>query len=630
MKTVRTFQKKKDVGTQYESIQAFLDDQKVTYKVTDDHYQANCFICDETRNRLGIVKDGQPDAGKWHCFNCSGRGTTLKTLIYAYNNKGKVNQKKIRAESPAKKKSKSTIEVEAHIKFHKVAVNKKKSKLAWNYLTKERKINPEAIEHFKLGSRSVFPSAISGEKEIFEHIAIPYLVDGKCVNLKYRSLDPDVDKKFKWRREKGGETALFNHDILYDLDYNELFIVESELDCVSMWCLGFKNVVGMTAGADAFQDLWYEQLQRYEKFYLVLDRDEAGQEGAHKIAKRLGLDKCYNIVLPEDVKDPNDFLLKYKHEDFLTVIKGATQFEVPNVVSLGGALDTLVNQLQHGNNENMVGFDTPWKSVNDKLGPVRPGHFVILAARPKVGKSTLALNWMRYLASKNVSVGMYSCEMKVTDIGWRMAQMEVPTLPSIQSDAKLIDLKEARVKLPGNKLHFYYPQIGDLDLEKVEEKIREMVQRYGIKVFIFDNLHFLCRGEDEKAMLDKTTQVFKILAENLAIVIVAVTHPRKGSDGKNISNDDLKGSSSIFQDADAVLLLNRRLEIDDDVNDEQAELALAKTMIQVTARFSSGGRAILAFNGSQGKFTDKGFLYTKVRNFMKETTSRDKKKKQKK
>jgi KaiC/GvpD/RAD55 family RecA-like ATPase len=622
--SVREFAKKKERGQSYESIKAFLESNSIAFRETDDHYQVNCIICDETRERLGIVKDGQEDVGKWHCFNCKNRGTTLKTLVYAYDHKGVVNQKKIKDESKAERK-KSTVAPELHIRMHKMAVAKKQSLLTWAYLTQTRGITAEAITHFQLGSRSVFKTSLGEDKECHEHVAIPYLVDGKCVNLKYRSLDPEVDKKWKWRREKGGETALFNHDVIYDLDYDTLIICESELDCISLWCLGFKNVVGMTAGADAFQDIWVEQLQRYKKFYLVLDRDEAGQDGAHKIGKRLGLDKCYNVVLPEDVKDPNDFLLKYDRAAFETLLKSGSQFEVPNVISLKTGINELLKKMRGGASDDVVGFDTPWKYVNEKLGPVKPGHLVILAARPKTGKSTLALNWMKYLAHQGVPVGMYTCEMKITDICWRLAQMVVPTLPRLQEDAHPCDVLEAGIVLPMNKMHFYYPQIGDLENDKVEEKIREMVQRYGIKVFIFDNLHFLCRGDDEKAMLDKTSQMFKILAENLGIVIVAVTHPRKGGDNKNITNDDLKGSSSIFQDADAVLLLNRRLDIEDDINEEQAELALSRTMIQITARFSSGGRATLAFNGRQGLFTDKGYLFTRVKNFMKETGSFNKK-----
>lgn len=623
--TVREFKPKKKENQEYETILAFLESREYGFKETDGHYQLNCPICNETRSRLGIVKDGLEGAGKWHCFNCSSKGSKIRTLIYAIDNKGKVNQKEIKSKVKAKR---SNLAAEMHLKMHQLAVAKKNSLLTWKYLTRERKISPEAILHFKLGSRSEFKSQLGETKDLGEHLAIPYLVDEKCVNLKYRALDPDVDKKWKWRREKGGDTALFNHDALYDLDYDEIIIAESELDCISLWCLGYHNVLGMTAGADAFQDIWYDQLQRYKKIYLVLDGDEAGQLGAEKIAKRLDLGRCYNVVLPDDVKDPNDFLLKYQKSDFDTLLRGAKQFEVPNVVSLGTALGNILTDLAGGEADDIIGWDTPWKQVNAKLGPVKPGHLVIIAARPKSGKSTLALNWMRHLAGNMVPVGMYTCEMKIKDIGWRLAQGEVCTLPSRQADANPLDIKEARIKLPTRNMHFYYPQIGDLELEKVEEKIREMVQRYGMKVFFFDNLHFLCRGEDEKSMLDKTTQTFKILAENLGIAIVVITHPRKGSDGKNLTNDDLKGSSSIFQDADSVILLNRRLDVDDDIKEEQAELALSKTMLQITARFSEGGRSMLAFNGRQGKFTDKGALFNDVMQFMKESQRTERKGKQ--
>lgn len=617
MKSVRSFKSAKKVQGGQVSIKDFLVDNDFKHRDTETHYQVNCPLCSDTRERLGIVRDDLPEdhelkksAGTWHCFNCSLSGKSLKTLTYALENRGLVNQKQIR-ENHGKKK-KSSISADFHKKMHEMAWKKKNSLLSWKYATKERHISPEAFMHFQLGSRSEFTV------NEFEHLAIPYLVDGKCMNLKYRSLDPKVEKKWKWKREKGGATVLYNHDVLYELEYDTLLIAESELDAISLWCMGFKNVVGMTAGADAFQDLWYEQLKRYKKIYLVLDQDEAGQDGAKKISKRLGLDKCYNIVLPVDTKDPNDFLIKHgteAHDNFKTLMKGASQFEVQNVVSVRSSIKNVLRNIRNGDSEEIFGYDTPWKAINDKLGPVKPGNLVIVAGRPKTGKSTWVYNWMLHLGRQNIPTGMYTCEMRVDKITWRMCQMKVASLPRLEEDADPSDILEAMIQIPNN-MHFYYPQPGDLELEKVEQQIREMVQRYGIKVFFFDNLHFLCRGDDEKAMLDKASQTFKMLAENLGIVIVCLTHPKKGSDSKNLTNDDLKGSSSIFQDADAVLLLNRRLDIDDDVKEEQAELLLAKTMFQITARFSPGGRTFLSFNGNQGKFTDKGPLHGRVMQFV--------------
>lgn len=617
----------KQSGLAFESVKAFLDAKKIVYDTNDTHYQANCFICDETRHRLGIHKE----TDQWHCFNCGAKGKSLKTLIYSYENKDKVNQKRIRetARQSSGKKPKQKLTDADFEKYHKL-IKKTKKYTSLDYVVKTRGLSEEAVEHFKLGAKRIFKDKDGNNYDAGEHLVIPYLVENKCVNMKYRSLDPEVDKRYKWRREKGGETVLFNNDVLLEVDYDEIIIAEAELDCISIWCMGYKNVIGMTAGADAFQDVWYMQLDRFKKIYLLLDGDEAGQDGAKKIAKRLGLDRCYNILLPEDAKDPNDFLLKYGAESFPTLLQSARQFEVPDVKSVKDGFDDILKDIDESKKTGIKGFNTPWERINEKLGPVRAGHLVIVCGKPKAGKTSFVLNWANYLAKNcNTVVGMYTCEMKVSDLTWKLATQNTVLIETNYKEATKLELMEAKMSLPKGNMHFYYPQLGDLELEKVVEKIIEMVQRYGIKFFVFDNLHFLCRGEDEKTMIDKATQTFKVLAENLGITIVLLTHPKKvGS--KNISNDDLKGSSSIFQDADSVILLNRRVTSENNENEEEEfDYSLCRADFIITARFHSGGRTHLAFSGDRGLFTESGWLYKKVNKKLKES-EKDKKEKGKK
>ena len=89
----------------------FLDNNRLDYKETDSHYQVNCFVCGETRHRLGINKE----SGKWHCFNCNARANKASALQYALNNKGniKTNQHIEKDEQ----EEKCTIKPDLHLKF---------------------------------------------------------------------------------------------------------------------------------------------------------------------------------------------------------------------------------------------------------------------------------------------------------------------------------------------------------------------------------------------------------------------------------------------------------------------------------------------------------------------------------
>jgi len=590
-----------------EDIKKFLSSKKLKYRETDDHIQLDCFICTDTKGRLGIHRT----SGAWHCFNCEACGKKLSSLEYAYNNKSKIVSKDRIVKT--EKEQSCKIKPKFHIRFFKSILKTRENSVA-KYLINERKLTKESIKYFKLGHRSEFRS--DGQNyDAGEHLAIPYIKDGKCVNMKYRALNPS-EKKFKWRREKGGISCLYNDAIIDDLDYKEIFITESEIDCISLWVLGVKNVIGLTTGASGFSHSWRDRLLRYERIYLVLDNDIPGQEGAKKLANRLGMGRCYNVLLPEDTKDPNDFLKKYNLDNFESITAKSKQFEVPDVESLREVMDNIYRKRFLENNEEVIGYTTPWKKVNDIIGGFKEGYLVVISAKPKVGKSTMALNLMEHWGKNDINVGMYSCEMRTDRIGEKLIQMKIPDLHKVE-EITPIQVRESELKLPLDYMHFYYPKPGDLELEKVCNKITEMVFRYGIKVFFFDNLHFLCRGADEKAMVDMATQAFKLLAESLNIVFFLISHPRKTNNNKQLKTDDLKGSGSIFQDADLVWLMHRPFK-DGDMTPDEAKIGAAegsmspKTDNEITGRWTDGGRFVLAFHGDRSSFKDCGPLFNQI------------------
>jgi twinkle protein len=510
-------------------ILGYLKEKDIKFRETETHAQMDCFLCSDTRERLGL----DLESGAFHCFNCNSSGKKFTSFKYAFEKKGKFKTKDEIKETQQEKKS--TIKEQFHIPFHKALFKTKINKAA-KYLLKERGLNQEAIKHFKLGSRTTFKNKDREDYNAGEHVTIPYIKDGKCVNIKYRAIEPRMSKKgtpMKWRREKGGVTSLYNNDVIDELDYTSIYICESEIDAISLWVLGIKNVIGLTAGAEGFKQEWYERLERFETIYLLLDNDEAGQVGALKLAKRLGMGRCKNIILPDDIKDPNDFLLKYDLEYFKSIARKAKKFDVEDSISLRSAMDTIYNQRFIEDNEDVTGFETQFNKLNKVLGPLKPGYLTVVAAKPKVGKTTLVLNWLNHWAKNNIPVGMYQVEMRPERIAEKMAIMEVPDIQTIEHATPEM-IKEAKYKLPIDYLHLYYPKPGDLEIEKVCTKIREMVQRYGIKIFCFDNLHFLCRGENENSLIDMATQSFKLLAEELDIVFILITHPRKSNSNKQL------------------------------------------------------------------------------------------------
>lgn len=616
-----------------DSLREWLVNNKAVFKETDSHFQVNCFLCTDTRNRLGISKIANTkkkmDVGGWHCFNCNSSGRKLNTLEYAVVQKKGLKFKTkevIKKEDPdGDFEKKSKIEPELHKKLKKVL--EKEDCDVYRYLTEDRKISPKAIDYFQVGARRVFLDKYDRKKNYGDHVALPYLINDTCVNVKYRSLNPEAKKEFKWRREKGGLTILFNDNALDNFDYEEIIIAESEIDAMSIWSLGFENVIGLTAGANSFKQAWYERLLRFKKVYLVLDNDTAGQEGAEAVAKRIGLDRCYNIVLPEEFKDPNDFLVKDGDpETFRGFLQKGTQFEIASVKSLRDIMKKTFKSRFREGVKIEAGIELPYKSLAEKTGLMKAGHLVVIAARPKVGKTSFSLDLVRRLSlgKKKIACGFYSCEMSLESLADKFIVQVVPDIESIDDISEDHYLYGMHL-LKKSKIQMCRPEaVDDLQPEKIVEKITDIVKRYGVKLFVFDNLHFACRSEDEYTAIGKLTQALKICAEQLGITIVAITHPRKGA--KRTTTDDLKGSSSIFQDADLVIILNREVVDEDDLTEEEKGIfngAMSPLVdFDVTGRWSAGGRTHMFFNESRTLFSDHGADFDRVMELKKEKSSK--------
>jgi replicative DNA helicase len=609
-----------------EEIIKFLDEHKLSYKPvndSDNNIQVNCPLCTDTRKRLGISIT-KKNENPWKCFNCQARGRSLNTLKNAMGVLKSLDRK-----SFVENKSKNTyaeININEVNKMHELLLEESKIEYL-KYVTEERGISVEAVKHFKLGFRSKFTNE-KGSYNAGPHLSIVGFEESKPVYLKYRSLDPDIDKSKKWRRHKNCKTILFNNDVLNDYDYNEIYITEAELDCITLWDKGVRNVIGLTAGADTFENMqeWYDRLERFKKIYLVLDSDSAGQEGALKIARRLGMWRCHNIVLPEGYKDPNDYFKEHTLKDFEQLVASAKQFNPENVKNLLQLSNEYIESLTIDKVKN-AGYTTGIGLLDKVIGSLQLGTLNIIAGRPKTGKTIFAMNILNRMANiHNITTFNYQCEMSTEDMVQIYTNMatkfeSIKSLPFVDRDidgspvfksvkqkeeyeeikeSNLDIIRSARIKIPMRRLISYHPESrSELELEKVCDKIREVVRRFNCKVVLFDNLHFLCRGKDSKEKVDEATQAFKMLSRELNIIFFIVVHPKKTNHNNELDNDDLKESGSIFQDADTVTLLHRAVMDEDDMNNTSKDMLDSMMHIKVTARRSPGGRTKVIFNGEK-------------------------------
>lgn len=426
----------------------------------------------------------------------------------------------------------------------------------------------------------------------------PHFIKGKLVNIKFRSLPP-AEKHFK--RIAGCPSTLFNQDVL-TTNPETVFITEGEIDAITLQDQGIKNVIGATIGAGSFDPLWIDQLQAIKKIILCYDPDETGQKGSREVARRLGYERCFNIVLPDDL-DVNDYF-KAGHDifEFQSLVNDARQFDVAGIMTFADGLKKYREEWQRP--DQAQGIRTGWPTVDQiiKTG-FMPGELIVLSAPPKIGKSTLALQIVTYNALQDNPSLFFCLEMRSRKIIEKIIQCH-----NRSEEIGIAEIEKARIDFRGRPLYLGYSYKRPT-LEEIVETLKAAIRRYGLQLVCFDHLHFLCRSlSNQTQEIGLTVQAFKFLAEELETPVILIAQPRKIQADSIMTAMDLKDSASIFSDCDHLIIMHRARKATKgrDMKDGaplQSEAFDPVTMIRVEAsRYNAGGETLLYFHGEFSRF----------------------------
>jgi replicative DNA helicase len=211
----------------------------------------------------------------------------------------------------------------------------------------------------------------------------------------------------------------------------------------------------------------------------------------------------------------------------------------------------------------------------DKLtNGFHPSNMIVIAARPAVGKSTLALDIVRNAAihEKKTAV-IFSLEMSRSEITMRMLSAEARVaLNSIRSGA-LTDDEWARLARRMGEISdapLFIDDSANLSMMEIRAKARRLKQRHDLKLIVIDYLQLMSSGkkvENRQQEVSEFSRHLKLMAKELDIPVIAISQlnrsPEQRADKKPMLSD-LRESGAIEQDADVVILLHR-----DDFYDKQ-------------------------------------------------------------
>lgn len=212
----------------------------------------------------------------------------------------------------------------------------------------------------------------------------------------------------------------------------------------------------------------------------------------------------------------------------------------------------------------ITGVPSGFKKLDQATRGFQNGDLIIVAARPSVGKTALALSIIRSAAEK-VPVAVWSLEMKAVMLVLRMMSAESKELlHAIQtgrlSDEQMMNIyKKAVQKLSG--LGIFFDDLAGLTIPKLRSKCRRMKRKGKLGMVVIDYLQLM--GSDEKKQnreqeVSNISRALKSLAQELDIPIIALSQLSREIEKRSNRTPilaDIRESGAIEQDADVVMFL---------------------------------------------------------------------------
>ena len=277
----------------------------------------------------------------------------------------------------------------------------------------------------------------------------------------------------------------------------------------------------------------------------------------------------------------------------------------------------------------VAGLPTGLANLDRKLKGLRNGEMIVLAARPSMGKTSLAMNIAECVAlgrdiygrpmkgdhNRPHGVGVFSLEMSTESLALRML-CGMAGVPAFQIDQGLINPKKINQQLTRSaselaKAPIYCDDTGGLDVMDMRARARRMKKRYKIELIVIDYLQLCnCREFAKQGRQIETSQIsgqIKAMAKELNLPVIVLSQlsraPEQRGDKTNKPKlSDLRDSGAIEQDADVALLLRRPCKAPGDPEAEDRRLAIVDV-----AKHRNGptGEVRLDFEDSLTRFGDR-------------------------
>lgn len=346
----------------------------------------------------------------------------------------------------------------------------------------------------------------------------------------------------------------------------------------------------------------------YKSYYEILSRDSMNRK----------LIRASRKIIESSMKSPDEMeALAYAEKTIYDISRESDRSALLSMTD-GEIIDEVIHKFEtiQANPDCLNGIPTGFKHLDRMTRGLQPGTLIVLAARPGMGKTSLAMNLVEHAALNAGKVcAVFSLEMPRSEIIQRLicAYANVSMAKALSGTLNAKEWKKlilASDRLKKSKI--YIDDSSRVTPGEILSKCRRLKSTEGsLDLIMIDYIQLMSSGDSKTAGTDNRTQEvasitrdLKIMAKELSVPVIALSQLRR-IQSKEPQLSDLRESGAIEQDADIVMFISRPYAIatkeeleSGKISKDAAELILAKH------RAGEQGRVALKFIGECTKFID--------------------------
>jgi replicative DNA helicase len=264
-------------------------------------------------------------------------------------------------------------------------------------------------------------------------------------------------------------------------------------------------------------------------------------------------------------------------------------------------------QERYENQGNVTGLPTGYNDLDEMTAGLQPSDLIILAARPAMGKTTLALNIAEFAALKTKkAVAVYSMEMSASQLAFRLISSIGRVNATRLRTGQLEDEDWSRVNMAIKMLSDVKVFIDDtpaLSPDVLRSKARRIKREHDLGLIVIDYLQLMTvpgTGENRATEISEISRSLKALAKELHVPVIALSQLNRGLESRTDKRPvmaDLRESGAIEQDADIIMFIYR----DEYYHKDSQDKGLAEVIIG-KQRNGPTGTVKLKFFGEYTRF----------------------------